>query len=62
MMMVLDPVEVFGYTPGGADKVKVELDNGTDLGSLTVPPDISHDDIPYCSLLGESIYVKTRSS
>ena len=32
-MMVLDPVEVFGSTPGGEDKVKVELDNGTDMVS-----------------------------
>ena len=35
MMMVLDPVEVFSSAPGCADKVKVEHDNGTDLGSLT---------------------------
>ena len=34
MMMVLDPVEVFGSTPRGVYKVKVELDNGTELDRL----------------------------
>ena len=35
MMMVLYPVEVFGYTLVGADKVKVDIDNRNELGSLT---------------------------
>ena len=35
MIMVLDPVEVFGSTPGVADKVKAELDNGTGMVSLS---------------------------
>ena len=52
MMMVLDPVEVFGYTPGGADKVKVELGYGTGLGYLTVSLEGSNDGIPYGSFLG----------
>ena len=51
-MMFLDPVEVFGSTPGGADKVKVELDNWTELGSLSVSLEGSHDGIPYGSYLG----------
>ena len=53
MMMVLDPVEVFGSTPVGADKVKKELDNGTDLCSLSGSLDGSHDGIPYGSFLGD---------
>ena len=47
MMMVLDPVEVFGSTPGGADKVKVELVNGTDLGSFTGSLEGSSSGMPY---------------
>ena len=61
MMMVLDPVEIFGSTPGGADKVKVELDNGTELGSLSGSLESSHDGITYGSFLGEFLEVQTRS-
>ena len=60
-MMVLDPVEVFGSTPGGADRVKVELGNGTELGSLTGSLEGSPDGIPYGSFLGDSLEVQTRS-
>ena len=60
MMMVLDPVEVFGSTPGGADKVKVELDNGTGMVSLSGSLEGSHDGIPYGSFLGDSLEVQTR--
>ena len=58
MIMVLDPVEVFGYTPGSADKVKVEIDNGTEMGFLSVSIEGSHDGIPYGSFLGDSLEVK----
>ena len=61
MMMVLYPVEVFGSTPGGSDKVKVDLDNGTDMGYLTGSLEGSHDGIPYDSFLGDSLEVQTRS-
>ena len=61
MIMVLDPVEVFGYTPGSADKVKVELDNGTDLGSLSRSLEGSHDGIHYGSFLGYSQEVQKIS-
>ena len=54
MIMVLEPVEVFGYTPGGADKFKVELDNVTKLGSLSGSFEGYHDGIPYGSLFGDS--------
>ena len=47
MMMILDPVEVFCSTPVVIDKVKVELDNETDLGSLCSSIEGSHDGIPY---------------
>ena len=53
MMMVLDPVEVFGYTLGGADKVKVDLDNENELGSSYGYLEVSHDDIPYGSFIGD---------
>ena len=45
--MFLEPVEVFGSTPGGSDKVKVKLDNRTDMGSLYGSLEGSHDGIPY---------------
>ena len=54
MMIVIDPVEVFRSTPGGTYKVKLEIDNGTGLGSLTVSLEGSHDGIPYGSFLGDS--------
>ena len=60
MMMVLDPVELFGYTPGGADKVRVELDNGTEIGSLSGSLEGSHNGIPYGSFLGDSLEAQTR--
>ena len=60
MMMVLDPVEVFGYTPGCSDKFKVELDNVTEMGSLSVSLEGSHYGIPYGSFLGDSLEVQTR--
>ena len=53
--MVLEPVEVFGYTLRGADKVKVDLDDGTDLGSLTASLEGSNYGIPYGSFLVDSI-------
>ena len=61
MMMVLDPVEVFGSTTGGADNFKVDIDNGNELGSLSGSLEVSHDGIPYVSLLGDSLVAKTRS-
>ena len=45
---------MFGYTPGGADKFKVELDNVTKLGSLSGSFEGYHDGIPYGSLFGDS--------
>ena len=45
-MMVLDPVEVFGSTPVGADNFKVELDIGTEMGSLSGSFEGSRDGIP----------------
>ena len=60
-MMFIYPVEVFGSTPGGTDKVKVEIDNGTDLGSLSGSLEGSHDGIHYGSFLGDSLEVQTRS-
>ena len=61
MMMVLDPVEVFGYTPGGAEKVNVELDNWTEMGSLSGSLDGSHYGTPFSSFLGNSLKVQTSS-
>ena len=61
MMMVLYPVELFGSTPRGADKVNIDLDNGTYLGFLTVSLEGSHYGIPYGSFLGYSLEVKTGS-
>ena len=61
MMILLDPVEVFGFTPGGVDKVKVEIDNVTELGSLSGSLEGSHDGILYGSFLGDSLEVQTRS-
>ena len=34
MLRLIGPVEVLGSALGGADKVKVELDDGTEMGSL----------------------------
>ena len=61
MMMVLEPVEVFSSTPRGAEKVKVEIDNGTELGSLSGSIEGSHDVISYGLFLGDSLKVQTRS-
>ena len=61
MMMVLYPVELFGSTPRGADKVNIELDSGNDPVSLTVSLEGSHYGIPYGSFLGDSLEVKTGS-
>ena len=61
MMMVLDLVGVFGSTPGVADKVKVEIDNGTEMGSLSGSLEGYHYGIPYGSFLGDSLEVQTRS-
>ena len=55
MRMVLDPVEVIGSTIGGADKVRVELDDGTELVSLHAPLEGYNDGIPYGLLLGDSL-------
>ena len=55
IMMVIDPVEVFGSTPEDTYKVKVELDNGTELVSLTVSLEGSPDGIPYGLFLGDSL-------
>ena len=60
-MMFIDPVEVFGTTPVGTDKVKVEIDNGTDLGSLSRSLEGSHDGIHYGSFLGYSQEVQNFS-
>ena len=46
--MLVGPVEVLGSTLGGADKVKVELDYGTELGSLNGSLEASNDGINYC--------------
>ena len=54
MMMVPEPVEVVGSTLGGSDKVKVELDGGTEMGYLTVSFEGCNYGIPYVSLLGDS--------
>ena len=51
MTMILDPVEVFGSSPGGEYKVKVGLDNGTEMGSLTGSLEGSHDVMPCSSFL-----------
>ena len=59
MMMVLDTVEVFGSTPGGLDKVKVELDNRNELGSLYGSLEGFHYGIPCGPLLGDSLEVQT---
>ena len=61
MVMVLDPVGVFGSTTGGTDKVKLDLDNGTELGSLSGSFEGSHDGMPYGSFLGDSLEVQTIS-
>ena len=61
MMTFLDPVEVFGYTPRGAYKAKVDIDNGTDMVSLTGSLEGSHNGISYGSFLGDSLEVQTRS-
>ena len=55
MRMVLEPVEVLGSTLGGSDKVRVDLDDGTGLGYLHVPLEVSNDNIPYGSLVGDSL-------
>ena len=55
MRMVLDPVEVLGYTLGGSDKVIVEIDDGTDTGSLYGTVEGFNDRIPYGSLVGDSL-------
>ena len=54
-MMFLEPVEVFGSTHVGADKFKVYLDNGTDLGSLSISLGGFHDGVPYGIFLVESL-------
>ena len=54
-MMVLYPVEVIGYTLGGADKVRVDLDYGTELGSLNSSIESSNYGIPYDYLLGDLV-------
>ena len=53
--MVLEPVEVLGYTLGVADKVIVQLDDGTDMGSLHGPFEGSNNRIPYGLLVGDSL-------
>ena len=60
MMMVLDPVEMFGSTPEGADQVKVYIDNGNYLGYLTGSLEGYCDGIPYALFLGDSLEVQTR--
>ena len=55
MRMVLDPVEVIGSTIGGADKVRVELDDGTELVSLHAPLEGYNDGIPCGLFLGDSL-------
>ena len=61
MVMVLDPVGVFGSTTGGTDKVKLDIDNGNELGSLSGSLDGFHDGIPYGSFLEDSLEVQKRS-
>ena len=55
MLMVLDPVEVLGSTLGGAYKVKVKLDDGTELGSLHGYLKGSNYGVPYVSFIGDSL-------
>ena len=55
VIMGLDPVEVFGSTHVGANKFKVDIDNGTELGSLSGSLEGSHYGIPYGSFLGDSL-------
>ena len=45
--MVVVPFEVLGSTLGGSDKAKVELYDGTYLGSLNVSLEVYNDGIPY---------------
>ena len=47
ILTVLGPAEVIGSTLGGADEVKVELDDGTDMVSLNGSLEGSNDGIPY---------------
>ena len=61
VIMGLDPVEVFGSTPIVAYKFEVDIDNGTDMGSLSISLQGSHYGIPYGSFLGDSLEVQTRS-
>ena len=46
---------MLGSTLGGEDKVKVELDDGTNLGSLNGSLEGFNYVIPYGSLLVESL-------
>ena len=46
---------MIGSILGGAVKVIVELDDGTDMVSLHGPIEGSNDGIPYGSLLGDSL-------
>ena len=55
MRMVFDPVEVLGYKLGGSEKVIVEIDDGTDMGSLYGTVEGSNDRIAYGSLVGDSL-------
>ena len=53
--MVHIPVKLLGSTLGGAEKVKVELDDGNYLGSLNGSLEGYNYGIPYGSLLGDSL-------
>ena len=61
MVVLLDPIEVFGSTPVGAYKVKVYIDNVTDLGSFTGSLEGFHDGVSNGSFLGEYLEVQTSS-
>ena len=43
------------------NRVKEELDNGTEMGFLSVSIEGSHDGIPHGSFLGDSLEVKKNS-
>ena len=53
--MILGTGEVLGSTLVAAENVKVGLDDGTELGSLTGSLEVSNVGIPKSALLGVTI-------
>ena len=60
--MVIEPVEMLGSTLGVEDKVKVELDYGTNLGSLNGSLEGYNYVIPYGSFLVDSLLYPSYGS